>query len=72
MRCPVCGSRKTVVNGTKLVKEGRRRYRECSSCGERFKTIEVVGSCDAESVEKTAFKYFLNKLVAEERRNGKS
>jgi transcriptional regulator NrdR family protein len=39
MRCPEC-RRKSVVDSTRVAKDGRRRYRRCVN-GHRFRTIEV-------------------------------
>lgn len=40
MRCPYCGSELTRVIDTGRSPQGIRRRRECSSCGERFSTLE--------------------------------
>jgi transcriptional repressor NrdR len=44
MRCPFCQSDDTKVLDTRLIDGGSRvrRRRECTSCGERYSTQEVV------------------------------
>ncbi len=44
MRCPFCQSDDTKVLDTRLIDDGSqvRRRRECSACGERHSTREVV------------------------------
>jgi transcriptional repressor NrdR len=44
MRCPFCQSDDTKVLDTRLIDSGSRvrRRRECTSCGERYSTQEVV------------------------------
>lgn len=42
MRCPYCGERETRVLDSRLVEIRIRRRRECSRCGKRFTTYEVV------------------------------
>ena len=39
VRCPEC-KRSSMVDSTRMAKEGRRRYRRCVH-GHRFRTIEV-------------------------------
>lgn len=42
MRCPYCGKRETRVLDSRPVEIRIRRRRECSRCGKRFTTYEVV------------------------------
>lgn len=42
MRCPYCGERETRVLDSRPVEIRIRRRRECSRCGKRFTTYEVV------------------------------
>lgn len=44
MRCPFCQSDDTKVLDTRLIDDGSqvRRRRECTACGERYSTREVV------------------------------
>ena len=44
MHCPQCDSQDTAVTDTRPDPEsrGRKRYRKCKMCGERFVTIEKV------------------------------
>ena len=44
MRCPFCQSDDTKVLDTRLIGEGSqvRRRRECTSCNERYSTLESV------------------------------
>ena len=42
MRCPYCGERETRVLDSRPVEIRSRRRRECSRCGKRFTTYEVV------------------------------
>ena len=42
MRCPYCGERETRVLDSRPVEIRIRRRRECSRCGKRFITYEVV------------------------------
>ena len=42
MRCPYCGERETGVLDSRPVEIRIRRRRECSRCGKRFTTYEVV------------------------------
>lgn len=42
MRCPYCGERETRVLDSRPVEIKIRRRRECSRCGKRFTTYEVV------------------------------
>lgn len=42
MRCPYCGERETRVLDSRPVEIRIRRRRECSCCGKRFTTYEVV------------------------------
>ena len=42
MRCPYCGERETRVLDSRPVELRIRRRRECSRCGKRFTTYEVV------------------------------
>ena len=42
MRCPYCGERETRVLDSRSVEIRIRRRRECSRCGKRFTTYEVV------------------------------
>ena len=44
MRCPYCGERETRVLDSRPVEIRIRRRRECSRCGKRFTTYEVVES----------------------------
>ncbi len=40
MRCPDCGERAEVLDSRPRPDGGVRRRRRCTSCGERFTTIE--------------------------------
>lgn len=42
MRCPYCGERETRVLDSRPAEIRIRRRRECSRCGKRFTTYEVV------------------------------
>ncbi|MFT3951841.1 MAG: transcriptional regulator NrdR [Oscillospiraceae bacterium] len=42
MRCPFCGYEDTKVIDSRPSDEKKRRRRECSNCGKRFTTYEVV------------------------------
>ena len=42
MRCPYCGERESRVLDSRPVEIRIRRRRECSRCGKRFTTYEVV------------------------------
>lgn len=42
MRCPYCGERETRVLDSRPAEIRIRRRRECSHCGKRFTTYEVV------------------------------
>lgn len=42
MRCPFCGYEDTKVIDSRPSDEKKRRRRECTSCGKRFTTYEVV------------------------------
>ena len=40
MKCPYCGAKRTRVVATDHDARGVRRRRECSSCGQRFTTLD--------------------------------
>ena len=42
MRCPFCNYEDTKVIDSRPSEEKKRRRRECSNCGKRFTTYEVV------------------------------
>lgn len=42
MRCPFCGFEDTKVIDSRPAEGKKRRRRECTSCGKRFTTYEVV------------------------------
>ena len=43
MRCPNCGSKaKSFVTNSRQFNYGINRRRQCTACGERFTTIEIV------------------------------
>jgi transcriptional regulator NrdR family protein len=48
MLCPKCGGKTATVNSRDIV-GGRRRRRECKTCGYRFTTIEVASASIASS-----------------------
>ena len=42
MKCPFCGSPDTKVIDSRPSESKKRRRRECTSCGKRFTTYEVI------------------------------
>lgn len=42
LRCPFCDSLKTTVRDSRPTTRSIRRRRLCESCGERFRTQEIV------------------------------
>jgi transcriptional repressor NrdR len=42
MKCPFCGYKDTKVIDSRPTDERKRRRRECTNCGQRFTTYEVV------------------------------
>lgn len=42
MKCPFCGFNETKVVDSRPADERKRRRRECSACGKRFTTYEIV------------------------------
>lgn len=42
MRCPFCGFEDTKVIDSRPSEEKKRRRRECTNCGKRFTTYEVI------------------------------
>lgn len=42
MKCPFCGFNETKVVDSRPADEKKRRRRECSVCGKRFTTYEIV------------------------------
>ena len=41
MKCPHCDGKKTVVTNSRASDDHRVRYRKCSSCDNRWVTVEV-------------------------------
>lgn len=42
--CPECGRKSSRLLDSRDVTDGRRRRRECVSCGHRFSTVEMVAT----------------------------
>ena len=40
--CPACGDERSHVYNTRPQPGGRRRHRECSNCGHRYATVELL------------------------------
>ena len=44
MRCPFCGFEDTKVINSRSIGDRKRRRRECTNCGRRFTTYEMIES----------------------------
>lgn len=63
MKCPGCGASDSRVLDSRPIEEGRsiKRRRECSACGKRFNTYEVVETTPVTVIKKDGSREFFDR-----------